>query len=143
MDSAAEEALVIGVNVIIFVIALTCAILLLTTVLNMSQAANTIATDTSDSTLMELYGEVDERKYSGTEVLAIIEEYTRATSGMQEKYVLQLKIGTNAEYVENRTISLDDLKKEYKLVYKGKFDSIDPTHAKDEGKDWFVFEVII
>lgn len=111
MESSGEQALIIGVNVFILVIALTCAIMLMTTVLNMSNAANTVIKTTTDSSLMTLYGGTNERVYTGSQVLAIIEGYRASNSNMQDKYYITIN---GAE----TTISNEDmLKAKYSLEY--------------------------
>ena len=90
MESSGEQALIIGVNVFILVIALTCAIMLMTTVLSMSTAANTTIKTTMNSSLMTLYGGTNERVYTGEQVLAILEEYLSPTSNVKDKYLIKI-----------------------------------------------------
>lgn len=116
MESAGEQALLIGVNVFILVMALTSAILLMTTVLNMSDVANTKIKTNSDSSLMALYGETNERIYTGEQVLAIINGYFSETSNMSERFVLKI----DDDEVQKDKFTVDKLESTYKLQYCGK-----------------------
>lgn len=118
MESSSEQALIIGVNVFILIIALTCAIMLMTTVLNMSNAANTVIKTTTDSTLMTLYGGTNDRVYTGEQVLALVEEYFSPTTNMDEKYILMIDgiSVTQTEIVRKKSV-LDSV---YHLKYVGK-----------------------
>lgn len=118
MESAGEQALLIGVNVFILVMALTSAVLLMTTVLNMSDVANTKIKTNSDSSLMALYGETNERIYTGEQVLAIINGYFSETSNMSERFVL--KINGNKVQKDDVSFTVEMLKSTYKLQYCGK-----------------------
>lgn len=121
MESSGEQALLIGVNLFILIIALTCAIMLMTTVLNMSTAANTNIKTTVDSSLMTLYGGTNERIYTGEQVLAVIEEYLSPTSNMQAKFVL--KVGETEitdNYMKNKRFTKSMLDSTYHLKYVGK-----------------------
>lgn len=121
MESSGEQALLIGVNLFILIIALTCAIMLMTTVLNMSTAANTSIKTTVDSSLMTLYGGTNERVYTGEQVLAVIEEYLSPTSNMKAKYVLKVD-GTiiTDNYIKNKRFTKSMLDSTYHLNYVGK-----------------------
>lgn len=120
MDGAAEEALYIGVNVLIFVAAITCAIMLMTSVLNMTQAMNNILDDSADSALMELYGGTAERIYYGQEVLTLVEEYNSKASGIRDKMVIAINsYGSNRVIGDNFTLTKDELRKTYNIVYSG------------------------
>lgn len=121
MESSGEQALLVGVNLFILIIALTCAIMLMTTVLNMSTAANTNIKTTVDSSLMTLYGGTNERVYTGEQVLAVIEEYLSPTSNMKAKYVLKVE-GTiiTDNYMKNNKFTKSMLDSTYHLNYVGK-----------------------
>ena len=122
MESSGEQALLIGVNVFILIIALTCAIMLMVTVLNMSNAANTVIKTTTSSSLMTLYGGTNERIYTGEQVIATIEEYNSPTTNMKERMVLKLKSGdTETEIVEGfNQYNQYMLDAKYNLKYYGK-----------------------
>lgn len=124
MESSSEQALIIGVNVFILIIALTCAIMLMTTVLNMSNAANTVIKTTTGSTLMTLYGGTNDRVYTGEQVLAVVEEYFSPTTNMEEKYVLMIDGNPVAGKANVRTVTLTKsmLDSMYRLKYVGKED---------------------
>lgn len=122
MESSSEQALLIGVNILILIIALTSAIMLMTTVLDMSELANTTIKTKVDSTLMNLYGNTTERIYTGEQVLAIIEEYFSPTTNIDEKYILMVN-GTSVAGTEGTkeiTFTKDMLDNTYHLKYIGK-----------------------
>ena len=121
MESSGEQALLIGVNVFILIIALTCAIMLMSTVLNISNAANTVIKTNTTSSLMPLYGETNERIYTGEQVLAEIAEYNSPTANSRNKMILKLKIGDKYEEVGNVVaFTKDRLDSDYHLRYDGK-----------------------
>lgn len=122
MESSGEQALIIGVNVFILIIALTGAIMLMATVLNMSEAANTAIKATTDSSLMTLYGDTEERIYTGEQVLAVVEEYFSPTTNMDEKYILMVDENSivTEENKRNITFTKSMLKATYHLKYVGK-----------------------
>lgn len=133
MESSGEQALLIGVNVFILIIALTCAIMLMSTVLNISNAANTVIKTNTTSSLMPLYGETNERIYTGEQVLAEIAEYNSPTANIRNKMILKLKIGDKYEEVGNVvTFTKDRLDSDYHLKYDG----------KSGEKDVYIFEKI-
>jgi len=122
VEASAERALEIGVNLFVFIIALSCALILMTNVLNMSELANSIIKDTSGSTLMELYGETSERVYSGDEMLAIVNEYNSDITKINEKNILKVDNGGLAgakKITKDYSFTLDELKSSYKLIYGG------------------------
>lgn len=121
MESSGEQALVIGVNILILIVALTCAIMLMTTVLDMSNAANTVIKTTTDSSLMTLYGGTNERIYTGEQVLALIGEYLAATNNMTDKYILKINsVSVTKEYIVNGNFTKNVLDSKYYLKYIGK-----------------------
>lgn len=135
MESSGEQALLIGANVFILIIALTCAIMLMVTVLNISNAANTVIKTTTSSSLMTLYGGTNERIYTGEQVIATIEEYNSPTTNMKDRMVLKLKSGdTETEIVEGfNQYNQYMLDAKYNLKYYGKVSD----------KDVYVFERIM
>lgn len=121
MESSGEQALVIGVNILILIVALTCAIMLMTTVLDMSNAANTVIKTTTDSSLMTLYGGTNERIYTGEQVLALVGEYLAATNNMTDKYILKINsVSVTKEYIVNGNFTKNVLDSKYYLKYIGK-----------------------
>lgn len=121
MESSGEQALVIGVNILILIVALTCAIMLMTTVLDMSNAANTVIKTTTDSSLMTLYGGTNERIYTGEQVLALVGEYLATTNNMTDKYILKINsVSVTKEYIANGSFTKNVLDSKYYLKYIGK-----------------------
>lgn len=135
MESSSEQALLIGVNVFILIIALTCAIMLMVTVLNISNAANTVIKTTTSSSLMTLYGGTNERIYTGEQVIATIEEYNSPTTNMADRMVLKLKVGNKETTIDKNygSYDKDTLNAKYHLKYYG----------KESDKDVYVFEKIM
>lgn len=119
MESSAERALEIGLNVFVFIIALTCSLLLMTNVLKISELASTIIKDTGNSTLMELYGETNERIYSGNEMFAIISEYISDTNNIKSKIILRLNSNGVEKDIINPNITVSEFNDSYTLKYMG------------------------
>ncbi len=128
MESSAEQALILGINLFILIIALTCAIMLMTTVLDMSNAANTTIKTTMNSSLMTLYGGTNERIYTGEQLLALVSEYLSPTNDMKNKYDIYIdgeSLETRVENNENNNLNFSSatLNSSYSLKYYGKEDS--------------------
>lgn len=78
MENSAIEALLTGVNVLIFVVALTVAITLMVGVVNLSNTASDIAKNTNTNALKEIRDGVEpERIINGKELL----KYNTKSSG--------------------------------------------------------------
>ena len=106
MEQNAYEALFIGVNVFIFIIALTAGIMLMTTLFNMINYANNAAIVGMKGSLAEGVGKVDKRIYTGAQLLTFyrksrpesesdeyIEKYFVKTSEEGEEEALSVFIG--------------------------------------------------
>lgn len=119
MESSAERAIEIGVNVFVFIIALTCSLMLMTNVLNMSELASTIIKDNGNSTLMELYGETNERIYSGDEVLAIISEYVSNSNKIKDKIILKINRSGVITNVTEAKLNISEFNTSFNLTYLG------------------------
>ena len=108
MEQSAFEAVMIGVNVFIFIIALTAAILLLSTVLNMVNYANNNAIIGMNGSLAEHIGVVYERSYTGTELLTY---YRKEKANKDSEYSFRVKLTANSNeypitsYIENERAS--------------------------------------
>lgn len=68
------EAFIIAVNVLVFVTALSAAMLLMQNVNNMVEYARTSIEQDSGGSLMQQYEDVNERTFSGAEVYALYGE---------------------------------------------------------------------
>ena len=120
MESSAQEAIDIGISVLIFIVALSAAIILLTSVLNMSELANDIIKDTTGSALMTQFGETNERIYTGDEMLALIGECLAETNQLSDRIKLKIKEGHYVEEVDNSfTMTTSALESQYILKYDG------------------------
>lgn len=80
MEESASEALVIGVNVFVFIIALTASILLMTNVLNMVNFANESAVKGMSGTLADSVGVVEDRLVSGSDLITYYRRYKLTTN---------------------------------------------------------------
>ena len=121
MEQSAFEALMIGVNVFVFIIALSAGMVLMTSVLDMAEYANENAMTGMNGSLADSVGEVYERTYSGEQLLSY---YRRAVEGGQPKYDFNIKlsnIGTERplkSYVESESI-YNYMDSKFELQYKG------------------------
>ncbi len=118
MEQSAFEAVMIGVNVFIFVIALTAGIMLMTSVLDMVNYANQTAIRGMNGTLAESIGIVHERTYSGEQLLSY---YRRVDESKYNFQVRDSELGNDKglkSYIESMSI-YNYLDKEFELQYKG------------------------
>ena len=117
MEQNAYEALFIGVNVFVFIIALTAAILLMTNLISMVNYANENVVVGMNGSLAEIIGFVQDRIYTGSELLSFYRKnidnnkyFVRESNGGHE---VRLK-----KYIEDE--ALDTFyKSKFELVYKG------------------------
>lgn len=134
MEQSAYEALMIGVYVFVFIIALTASILLMSNVMDMVNYANNRASVGMNGTLAETVGIVDERIYTGAQLLTYYrEEKERQELEKQElKYKFNVSDGNGetslANYVETTSIN-NYLNEKFILKYK----------EKQSEKDVYVF----
>jgi len=136
MEQSAFEALMIGVYLFIFIAALTAGVLLMSNVLDMVNFANEQAIVGMNGTLAETVGVVNERIYTGAQLLTYYrEQKERQTLEKAELgYRFNVKSSENGEesslnsFIENIS-SLNKLNKKFILKYKG----------QDDGKDIYVF----
>lgn len=117
MENSSIDAVLIGVNVFIFIIALTFSIMLMSTVLDMSNAVSTEVKTYGNSSILESIGSVEEKRISGTEVYAyflkqgdekfyienIGKSKTKLITAQQirldSEYILKTNVQTSIEYV--------------------------------------------
>lgn len=139
MEQSAFEAIMIGVSVFVFIIALTAGILLMGSVINMVNYANENAIIGMNGSLAETVGVVSERIYSGRDILTyyrkyVVEDYENIKSKSNYKYYVKLLDKTKEialrEYIEKESYS-KYLNKEFILSYKGNI----------EGKEVYVFNL--
>lgn len=122
MEQSAYEALMIGVNAFVFIIALTAGILLMSNVSDMVNYANENAIRGMNGTLAESVGIVHERIYSGEQLLAYYRKMIDETSEYKYDYTVKTS-SSGAEkslksFVESQSI-YQYLDREFELQYKG------------------------
>ena len=78
MDNSAYEALMIGVNTFIFIVALTAGIMLMDKINDLVEFTKQETSVASAGSLIETYGETAERTFTGAEVYAL---YGQAKNG--------------------------------------------------------------
>lgn len=127
MEQSAFEAVMIGVSVFIFIIALTAGVLLMTNVIDMVNFANDQAIVGMNGTLAESVGVVTERTYTGAQMLKYCEEKLQYDETLQQdkspyKFKVKLtELGQEYDietYIKNTIVS-EYLNKSFKLEYKG------------------------
>ena len=121
MEQSAFEALMIGVNVFVFIIALTAAVLLMSNVIDMVNFANEQAIVGMNGTLAETVGVVTERTYTGAQMLSY---YNETIKDEEFKYNFKVKLSKNGQeksiqdFIKTEVIT-NYLNKEFTLEYKG------------------------
>lgn len=127
MEQSAFEALMIGVNVFVFIVALSAAIMLMSSVIDMVNFANERAIVGMNGTLAQSVGVVNERIYTGAQMLTYYRKQLEIQdTGKQESdYVFNVKLSelgqekTLERYMQTSNMK-DYLNKEFTLQYKGK-----------------------
>ena len=119
MEQSAFEAVMIGVNVFVFIIALTAGILLMTNILDMADYANQNVVTGMNGALAEVVGNVEERVYSGSQILTY---YRRMIEEPELKYDFKIKIAATEHslknYIETQPLN-DYIDSYFELSYKG------------------------
>ena len=126
MEQSAFEAVMIGVNVFVFIAALSAGILLMSNVIDMVNFANEQAIVGMNGTLAESVGVVNERIYTGAQMLNyyrdIIKSQTSATKVEDNVFYVRLSdLGQEKalkNFVESEVLS-KYLNEEFILEYKG------------------------
>ena len=119
MEQSAYEAIITGVNVFIFIIALSAGIMLMTSILDMAEYANENAVIGMNGSLAESVGTVEERVYSGEQILS----YYRRVSN-NSKYDFRIKTSelgseqTLSSYIESESV-YNYINDKFELQYKG------------------------
>ena len=140
MEQSAFEAVMIGVNAFVFIIALSAGILLMSNVIDMVNFANERAIVGMNGTIAESVGVVEERIYTGAQMLT----YYREQLEQQEKY--EQVEGRNLDYIYK--VKLEELGAEQSLAnyiqseplnnyYNKQF--ILQYKGKENNKDTYVF----
>lgn len=126
MEQSAFEALTIGVSVFVFIIALTAGVLLMSNVIDMVNYANEQAIVGMNGTLAESVGVVNERIYTGSQLLTYYRQQVQAIEQEKEasEYEFRVKLsktGSSTElkaFVQRNTIN-NYLHEEFLLEYRG------------------------
>lgn len=126
MEQSAFEAVMIGVNVFIFIAALSAGIMLMSSITDLVEYANKPAIVGVNGTIAETVGIVNERIYTGSQLL----NYYRNEIEIQEtaredaKEIFYVKLSEDGQerllqsFVESQAVS-QYLTKEFVLQYKG------------------------
>ena len=121
MEQSAYEALMIGINVFIFIMALTAGVLLMSNVIDMVNFANERAIVGMNGTLAESVGVLTERTYTGSQMLKYYKEKIALNNNSYDFKVKLSEIGQEyslKNYIQSEDIS-NYLTKEFILEYKG------------------------
>ena len=136
MEQSTFEAVMIGVNAFVFIIALTAGILLMSSVVDMVNFANERAIVGMNGTVAESVGVVEDRIYTGAQMLTYYREKVERLE--QERQELNYEFGVKlselgterklSEFIQNEPLK-NYYNKQFILQYKG----------KESGKDTYVF----
>lgn len=126
MEQSAFEAVMIGVNVFVFIIALTAAIMLMSSVIDMVNFANELTIVGMNGTIAQNVGDVHERIYTGSQMLTYYREQieSQEQDKSEGKYLFSVRRHENGqetpldEYIQ-QNVNSGYLKEEYILQYKG------------------------
>ena len=139
MEHSAFEAIMIGVNVFIFIMALTAGVLLMSNIIDMVNFANNQAIVGMNGTLAETVGIVNERTYTVAQMLRYYRETIKNIEVTEEidvqgniqpiekdknTYIFKVKLSENGQersiksFMQNENISAY-LNEEFTLEYKG------------------------
>ena len=136
MEQSAFEALMIGVYVFVFITALTAGVLLMSNVIDMVNYANDQAIVGMNGTLAETVGVVNERVYTGAQLVTYYrEQEERETLEKEEsKYTFNVTLGQGQaerslkNFIEQNS-ALEFLNEKFVLTYEGEKD----------GKELYIF----
>lgn len=115
MESSGYEAVIIGLNILIFIVALSISINLMVSVNSLSEVANNIMGQRNDG--MNVTIEQKTRKISGQELL-----YYNSDEYTEKKYNIQVRVGGSnsslQDYIQSENINTI-LTSNYTLEYNG------------------------
>ena len=126
MEQSAFEAVMIGVNVFIFIAALSAGIVLMSNITDLVEFANEQAIVGMNGTIAETVGVVNERIYTGSQILNyyrnIVEAEELPVEQPNEEFYVKLSEDGQEKalrnFVESQAVS-QYLTKEFELQYKG------------------------
>ncbi len=90
MENSAYDAVIIAVNTLVFMVAVSVGMLLMTTVNRMVEYTREIAESEIGGNLIQEFGDLQERTYTGAEVYAV---YGQALKGELEGYTIRVRSG--------------------------------------------------
>jgi len=123
MEQSAFEAVMIGVNTFVFIVALSAGILLMSSVIDMVNFANERAIVGMNGTLAENVGVVNERIYTGAQILTYHRKLEEAIARCPRCHGEITKDTTECVHCE-KTIKVQDIIIEYDYEYKIKLDEL-------------------
>ncbi len=122
MENSAYEALITGVNVSIFIIATTIAILLFTTVIDLSDLANTSVKKGESGSVIVDGAQIENRIVTGSELLGYYTNYEKNKTNMQKQKDI-LKVWQSATvqtdllaYIEAQAINKTFINKKFEII---------------------------
>lgn len=126
MEQSAFEAVMIGVNVFIFIAALSAGMVLMSNITDLVEFANEQAIVGMNGTIAETVGVVNERIYTGSQILNYYRNEVEAEElpigQPNEKFYVKLSEDGQEKplriFVESQSVS-QYLTKEFELQYKG------------------------
>lgn len=127
MEQSAYEAIMIGVNAFVFIIALTASILLMSNIIDMVDYANEQAIVGMNGSLAESVGVVEERIYSGYDLLTYYrEEQQLAEKGQTSNKIYNVMLNEEVGYKKLDEVIKDNsfssyMDKQFLLRYEGKY----------------------
>ena len=115
MNDSLQQAIMIGVNTLILVIALTVGITLMSSINDLVEYTKKPLGTAGGGSLVESFGETDERTFSGAEVYALYGQYLNGQ--LQEDIVIEVGTGNISEYGLN--YGQNYLNRTFEMIYKG------------------------
>ncbi len=97
MENSAYDAVIIAVNTLVFMVAVSVGMLLMTTVNRMVEYTKEIADSEIGGNLIQEFGDLQERTYTGAEVYAV---YGQALKGELTGYTIKVKSGGSLSDIE-------------------------------------------
>lgn len=118
MENSAYEALILGLNVFIFMLAVSAGMVLMTTINQMIDYTREVGEAEVGGNLVKEYGEQQEREFTGAEVYAL---YGQELKGELEGYTIKVNAGGATQSLKNygKTIGLSNLNKIFIMTSNG------------------------
>lgn len=118
MENSAYEALILGVNVFIFMLAISVGMMLMTTINQMIDYTREIGEAEVGGNLIQEYGEQQEREFTGAEVYAL---YGQEIKGELNGYTIRVVAGGATSTLKDygKTIGLSNLHRIFVMKSNG------------------------